>query len=88
MVDDFVLTSAKWFTANYEEFVQVLKIVFEKYDDFIERSEKLKEENTENFSIEKVTSDFKDILTNIDVRVDKPKKVDLKIPKLTKIEEK
>lgn len=86
--DDFVLTSAKWFTANYEEFVQVLRIVFEKYDDFIERSEKLKEENTENFSIEKVTSDFKDILTNIDVRVDKPKKVDLKIPKLTKIEEK
>jgi glycosyltransferase involved in cell wall biosynthesis len=86
--DDFVLTSAKWFTANYEEFIQVLRIVFEKYDDFIERSEKLKEENTENFSIEKVTSDFKDILTNIDVRVDKPKKVDLKIPKLTKIEEK
>lgn len=82
--DDFILTSAKWFTADYEEFVQVLRVVYKQYEDFSERSENLRKSNVSEFSLEKITSDFKKILS--DIVTDKPKKVDLKIPKLTKKE--
>ena len=84
--DDFIMTSSKWFTANYDEFVEVLKIVYEKYDEFIERSEDLMSMNIKNFSIEKVTNDFGNILKTM--IKDEPKKVELNLPKLNKLESK
>jgi glycosyltransferase involved in cell wall biosynthesis len=83
--DDFIMTSSKWFTANYDEFIQVLKIVYEKYEEFLERSESLRVENIEKFSIEQITENFKSLLEKY--IKERPKKVDLKIPKLTKLEE-
>jgi hypothetical protein len=80
------MTSSKWFTANYDEFVEVLKIVYEKYDEFIERSEDLMSMNIKNFSIEKVTNDFGNILKTM--IKDEPKKVELNLPKLNKLENK
>lgn len=82
--DDFILKESKWFTANYSEAVEVLKIVYEKYDDFRGKSEELRKMNKKNFSLESTTSKFKKILEPLIVA--KPTKTNLVLPELTKIE--
>ena len=82
--DDFILTSSKWFTSNYNEVVEVLKIVNEKYEDFLERSESLRIENRVSFSLETITDKFRKLLEPL--LVEKPKKTKLVLPELTKLE--
>lgn len=82
--DDFILKDSKWFTSNYNEVVEVLKIVREKYDEFLEKSQELMKENRVKFSLETMTNKFKLILEPI--LEEKPKKTKLVLPELTKIE--
>jgi glycosyltransferase involved in cell wall biosynthesis len=82
--DDFILKDSKWFTSNYNEVVEVLKIVREKYDEFLEKSQELMKENKVKFSLDTITDKFKLILEPI--LEDKPKKTKLVLPELTKIE--
>ena len=82
--DDFILKDSKWFTSNYNEVVEVLKIVREKYDEFLEKSQELMKENRVKFSLDTITDKFKLILEPI--LEDKPKKTKLVLPELTKIE--
>ena len=82
--NDFILKTSKWFTANYSEVVEVFKIVHRDYDTFLEKSESLRSENLEKFSIESITEKFKTIMEPL--LVEKPKQVKLNIPQLTKIE--
>ncbi len=82
-VDDFILTGSKWFTANYNEFVEVLKLVHGDYDKFLKRSEILRNENSERFTLSKMKDKFEEI-----VKVylsEKPKEHKLVLPKLNKI---
>ena len=44
-VDSFIIKGSKWFTANYNEFVDVLKLVYKDYDKFTDKSDSLKIEN-------------------------------------------
>jgi len=81
-VDTFILKEAKWFTANYNEFISVLKIVKERYETFLERSEKLKEINKESFSMEQMTAKFSEIIKPY---TQKPERVTMNLPKLTKL---
>jgi glycosyltransferase involved in cell wall biosynthesis len=81
-VDTFILKDSKWFTANYNEVVEVLKLVYKDYDKFLEKSNILKEENLEKFSMEKMKDKFKDILSPFSSI---PKEKKLTLPKLTKI---
>ena len=81
-VDTFILKDSKWFTANYNEFSQVIKIVHKDYDTFIERAEKLREENMVNFSFEAMKSKLKNTVENLVIQ---PKMTKLVLPKLEKI---
>ena len=81
-VDAFILKGSKWFTANYNEFISVLKVVKESYDTFLERSEKLKEINKESFSMEQMTVKFSEIIKPY---IQKPERVTMNLPKLTKL---
>jgi glycosyltransferase involved in cell wall biosynthesis len=81
-VDTFILKGSKWFTANYNEFASVLKVVKESYDTFLERSGKLKEINKESFSMEQMTVKFSEIIKPY---TQKPERVTMNLPKLTKL---
>lgn len=81
-VDTFILKDSKWFTANYNEVVEVFKLVYKDYDKFLDKSKILKEENFEKFSMEKMKDKFKDIIAPFSTQ---PKEQKLKLPKLNKI---
>jgi glycosyltransferase involved in cell wall biosynthesis len=81
-VDKFVLKNAKWFTANYNEASAIMKLVRDKYDSFKTKSEELKEINKNNFSMEMMTKKLETILSPY---IQRPERVDLKLPKLNKI---
>jgi glycosyltransferase involved in cell wall biosynthesis len=48
--DNFIIKDSKWFTANYDEFIHVLKLVKSNYDEFLIKSEKLRIMNSEKFT--------------------------------------
>jgi glycosyltransferase involved in cell wall biosynthesis len=81
-IDSFIIKGSKWFTANYNELIQVLKLVKTDYDNFLNRSEKLREDNVNNFSLEKMRIKFENILTPF---ITQPKEHKLVLPKLDKI---
>jgi glycosyltransferase involved in cell wall biosynthesis len=83
VVDDFIIKGSKWFTANYNEFVEVLKIVMDDYNNFKNNSEDLRKINSENFSLSKMTDKFKEIITPY--MTEKPKEHKVVLPKLTKV---
>jgi glycosyltransferase involved in cell wall biosynthesis len=80
--DNFILKGSKWFTANYNEVVEILKIVKNDYDTFYNNSQELMEINKTSFSMEKMTETFKSI---IEPYVSRPKEVKINLPKLTKL---
>ena len=81
-VDNFILKNSKWFTANYNEFAEVLKLVKKDYQEFKEKSESLREENKEKFSLNNMKEVFSNLLKPY---TNKPKEHKLVLPKLTKI---
>jgi glycosyltransferase involved in cell wall biosynthesis len=84
-VDDFIIKGSKWFTANYNEFAEVLKLVQKDYDRFIEKSEELRKINVDKFSFESMKNVFKGIIENYYKVVQAPIQTKLVLPKLTKI---
>jgi len=81
-VDTFVLKDSKWFTANYNEAVEVFKLVHKDYEKFLERSEALRLENAEAFSMDAMREEFKKLIQDVP---NVPKQTQLVLPKLTKI---
>jgi glycosyltransferase involved in cell wall biosynthesis len=81
-VDSFILKGSKWFTANYNEFAEVMKLVYKDYDDYKERSENLKLENQIKFSMDAMKDKFKNI---IEPYTNQPKEHKLVLPKLNKV---
>jgi glycosyltransferase involved in cell wall biosynthesis len=82
-VDNFILKGSKWFTANYNEFVEVLKLVEKDYDKFLVKSEVLREENLNKFTLTKMKDRFQEILKPY--LVESPKHKEIILPKLKKI---
>ena len=80
--DSFIIKGSKWFTANYDEVVSVLKLVINDYDSMLEKSKSLKEENETNFSLDEMTKKFKSIL---EPKVKIPEYTNLVLPSLFKI---
>ena len=80
--DKFVLKNSKWFTANYDEASAIMKLVRDEYDTFKVKSEELKEINKNEFSMEMMTKKLEAILSPY---IQRPERVDLKLPKLNKI---
>jgi glycosyltransferase involved in cell wall biosynthesis len=81
-VDNFILKGSKWFTANYDEFSQVLILVKEQYGKFLNRSEVLRIENSNKFSLSKMKEVFSSLIQS---KVMVPTKVNLILPKLNKV---
>jgi glycosyltransferase involved in cell wall biosynthesis len=84
VVDSFIIKGSKWFTANYNEFIEVLRLVKNDYDRFLEKSEELKVFNSQNFTLNKMTELFESIIKRHVIQ--QPKEHKLVLPKLTKIE--
>ncbi len=84
-IDSFIIKDSKWFTANYNEVVEVVKLVYKDYDKFLEKSEILKIENKEKFSLDNMTESFKNILTPLIPFMVQPKEQKIVLPKLNKI---
>jgi len=82
VVDSFIVKDSKWFTANYSEVVEVMKVVKNEYDDFQTKSQILMEENKEKFSMEKMKEEFELIMLQYTT---KPKEVKINLPKLSKL---
>lgn len=81
-VDDFIIKGSKWFTANYEEFVEVLKLVVKDYDKFLEKAESLRITNLEKFTLDKMKEKFEEIIKPVIVV---PQQKEIVLPKLNKI---
>jgi glycosyltransferase involved in cell wall biosynthesis len=82
-VDDFIISGSKWFTANYNEFTEVLKLVYEDYDKFLAKSEVLRVENLEKFTLNKMKERFETIITTNTTMA--PQQKEIILPKLNKI---
>ena len=78
--DNFILKDAKWFTVNYQFASKVLKDVEKNYKRYLEKSRKHPEHSRKNFSLEKMTEAFSEILTKY-----VPEQQELKLPKLKKV---
>lgn len=82
VVDDFIIQDSKWFTSNYEEFKESMKIVKKEYDQFLVRSESLRIENSEKFSLSKMTEKLGEIMSTY---ATKPVEKRINLPVLNKI---
>lgn len=86
-IDQFIIKGSKWFTANYSEVAEIIKLVKNDYSNFKIKSLSLKEENMVNFSLEKMKDKFKDIIQPyIPTTVQTiPQQTKLILPKLNKV---
>jgi glycosyltransferase involved in cell wall biosynthesis len=81
-VDSFILKDSKWFTANYDEVIQILKHVKDDYQNFLIKSESLRLINKENFTLIKMKEVFESYLKPYSIV---PEQTKLMLPKLNKI---
>jgi hypothetical protein len=83
VIDNFIVKNSQWFTPNYDEVLKVFNIVKKNYDSFLEKSEKLRIDNCENFSFDKMKEIFELILRRYTI---KPEEHKLILPELIKID--
>lgn len=83
VIDSFIIKNSKWFTANYNEVIEVLKIVKRDYETFLERSESLRVENNSKFSLAAMIDVFKGLMPTTTKQT--PEQKLIKLPKLNKI---
>lgn len=81
-IDNFIIKESKWFTVDYENAGKVFEMVKINYDEYLNKSIKLKNINKEKFSMLKMTERFVEILKPI---IDRPIEKKLKLPELKKI---
>ena len=93
--DKFLLKESKWFTVNYSDAANKMYQLFNEYDSKLKKSEGLRTNILNNFTLEKMTDDFMKILDKYlsNVPVQKPfnlpklnKQPELKLPKLSKLQ--
>jgi glycosyltransferase involved in cell wall biosynthesis len=85
-IDQFIIKGSKWFTANYGEVAEIMKISRNDYSNFLLKSLKLKEENKQNFSLEKMKERFEEILKPYSIAFQPPpQQTKLILPKLNKV---
>jgi glycosyltransferase involved in cell wall biosynthesis len=82
VVDNYIIPESKWFTANYDEFKESMKIMKNDYGQFLVRSEQLRLENSEKFTLNKMTEKLGEIISLYNT---KPVEKKIKLPILNKI---
>lgn len=81
-IDNFILKDSKWFTANYDEFKEAMKLLMKDYDLFLNKSEELRITNIEKFSFVNMVNEFKKIMIEHTMT---PIKKNINLPNLIKI---
>ena len=82
VIDNFIIKGSKWFTSNYNEAAEVMRLVIEDYEKFSEKSEQLRLINSENFTKEKMKDKFIEYLNPF---LNQPKEHKVVLPKLNKV---
>ena len=80
-VNDFILEQGGWFNVDQGHTMGLMKDVFENYKKYLPKAKQLAFRNKQNFSLEKMTEKLDTIFEAFI-----PKKVELKLPKIDKIE--
>ena len=80
-VNDFILEQGGWFNIDQGYAIGLMKDVFENYKKYLPKAKQLAFRNKQNFSLEKMTEKLDAIFEAF-----VPKKVELKLPKIDKIE--
>ena len=78
--DQFCMKEAQWFTANYSNAANKIYDVYSKYDTYSKKSEGLKTNTLNNFTLDKMNDKFTQMLEHY-VKV-QPKLVPFNIPKV------
>ena len=78
--DQFCMKEAQWFTANYSNAANKIYDVYNKYDTYSKKSEGLKSNTLNNFTLDKMNDKFTQMLEHY-VKV-QPKLVPFNIPKV------
>lgn len=82
VIDNFIIKGSKWFTANYNEAAEVMRLVMLDYEKFLQKSESLREFNSVFFTLDGMKEKFIGILSPY---INKPKEHKPVLPKLNKI---
>ena len=80
-VNDFILEQGGWFNIDQGYAIGLMKDIFENYKKYLPKAKQLAFRNKQNFSLEKMTEKLDAIFEAF-----VPKKVELKLPKIDKIE--
>ena len=81
--NQFIIEGSKWFYVNYSNAINKLKDIYKNYDKYKIASYQLGKQNTQNFSLEKMTKGFDTILTQYVPTI--KQFIPLNLPTLTKI---
>ena len=82
--DDMYAESSQWFTVNYPEASAVMKDVYDNYKKYTLNANKLSKINKSKFSLDAMTKKLGKILDEYVPEF--PKEVELKLPKLKKVD--
>ena len=80
--NQFLLKESKWFTVDYSKAAQKMFDVHKNYNTYLEKSKGLKTNIQKNFTLDKMTQKFGDILSKY-VKVQQ--KIELKLPEIKKL---
>ena len=85
---EFNVEGAQWFQVNYQYASNVMKEVFNNYDEYKIKAKKLAIVNKTKFTLSDMTKKLDEILTKYLPKFEvQPQKVDLKLPTLKKVSE-
>ena len=85
---EMLVDGAKWFTVNYQYASQVMKDVLKNNRKYVMMAKKQSMYNRVNFSMNKMTKDFGKIIDRYLPKFEEqPQQVDLKLPKLKKVDD-
>jgi len=83
VIDGIIMPESGWFYINYNYASKILKDVFKHYKKYLPAAMKQLGHSKKNFSLDKMNSDFKSLITS---HIQKqPEAVQLKLPKLEKV---
>ncbi len=83
----FLIEGAKWFTPDYNQACNLLETVYTKYKNYLENAKRQRYHVNTKFNQQAIETIYEDVNRTIKFYTDQiPKQVELKLPKLNKIE--
>ena len=80
---DIIIAESQWFNVSENHFHNALKVCFEKYKNFKQKANKLMKNNRSKFTLNNMSADLDKIMDKYTSSM--PSQVNLKLPKLKKI---